>query len=306
MEVQLDVLRSSARDIHAVVRALSPASVSGDEARELADVLAEVERAAGSGIALLTPRVVETGAHAKVGHGSAPQWLASVSGTSSGVAKGRLAAAECAALTPTLRQALHDGELSSAQLAVVTKSAAEAPEATADLLDLVHQGASHQELRDEAARRRAGARGHQDERARRARVHAARHLRWHQCERGGVRGEFFCDEVTWAGVAPVLEAGAAQRWRAAGSAAGEPLDAHRLDAFIEMLAGSGGSGDSAGSLGDGRRRAHPHCVVLIDAGGLAPGHDQRCRDLRDRRYRPRLGGGGDRTAGRGGPAVPRP
>ena len=239
--------------------------MSGDEARELADVLAEVERAAASGIALLTPRVVETGAHAKVGHGSAPQWLASVSGTSSGVAKGRLAAAECAALTPTLRQALHDGELSSAQLAVVTKSAAEAPEATADLLDLVHQGASHQELRDEAARLRAGARGHHDERAQRARVHAARHLRWHQCERGGVRGEFFCDEVTWAGVAPVLEAGAAQRHRAAGSAAIEPLDAHRLDAFIEMLAGSADSG------GDGRRRGHPHCVVLIDAAALRRG-----------------------------------
>ena len=220
MEAQLATLRFAVSDIQAVVRVLSPTSVSGDQARELAAVLARGERAAASGIALLTPRVVETGSFSKVGHASAPEWLASVSGTSSGVAKGRLAAAEGAAVTPTLRQALHGGELSTAQLALVTKTAAEAPEATTDLLNLLEHGASHQELSDEASRRRAGARRADDEAARRSRVHARRHLRWHQQDGGGVRGEFSCDEVTWAGVAPVLEAAARQRWRAAGSRRG--------------------------------------------------------------------------------------
>jgi hypothetical protein len=267
-----------------VVRVLSPWSLSGDLALELAAVLAEAEKAAASGIALLTPRIVETGSFAKVGHASAPDWLASVSGTSSGVAKGRLVAAEGAAVTPTLRQALHDGELSTAQLAVVTKTAAEAPDATADLLDLVHRGASHQELSDEASRRRAGARRQQDERAQRQRVHAKRHLRWSQVEGGGIRGEFSCDEVTWAGVAPGLEAAAHQRWRAAGSQSGEPLEAHRLDAFIEMLAGSTGHAGQAGKAGHagqagkagkaddgGRSGARHHSLVIIDAEALRRG-----------------------------------
>jgi len=262
---------------------LSPSSISGEQARELADLLAEGERAAASGIALLTPRVVETGSFSKVGHASAPEWLATVSGTSSGVAKGRLAVAEGAAATPTLRQALHEGELSSAQLAVVTKTAAQAPEATADLLDLLHRGASHQELSDEASRRRAGALDKRNEADRRARVHAGRHLRWRQSDDGGIRGEFSCDEVTWAGVAPVLEAATRQRWRAAGSLSAEPLEAHRLDAFIDLMAGSGGSGGAGGaggargaggSAGDRRRGARPHTLVIVDAEALRRGTTQ--------------------------------
>ena len=63
---------------------------------------------------------------------------------------------------PTLTEALHEGGLSSAQLAVVTNAATEAPESTEDLLKLVDQGASHQELTDTAARKKAAAREPRD------------------------------------------------------------------------------------------------------------------------------------------------
>ena len=142
----------------------------------------------GLGVALFTPVVVETGSFAKEGHASAQDWLGTLSGSSAGAAKGRLAAAERAAVDPSLTEALHEGGLSPAQLAVVTNAATEAPESTGDLLKLVDQGASHQELTDAAARKKAAARSRETERLRRARVHTNRHLRVHQVDIGGRAG----------------------------------------------------------------------------------------------------------------------
>src|ERR1700722_5794071 len=221
-------------ELQEVVRTSTPESVSGDQARRFVERFAEVERASASGVALFTPVVTRTGSHAKKGHASAPEWLGKGSGSSPGAAKGRLAAAERAAADPTLTEALHEGGLSSAQLAVVTNAAAEAPESTADLLELVDSGASHQELSDTAARKKAAARSRESERLRRARVHTNRHLRVHQVDTGGVRAEIFCDEVDWARLAPRIEARAKGLWKAAGGGA-EPLEAHRLDALLELL-----------------------------------------------------------------------
>ena len=95
-----------------------------------------------------------------------------------------------------------------------------------------------------------------------SRVHSLRHLRWHQDDGGGIRGEFLCDEVAWARVAPVLEAEAARRWRRSGSSESAPLDAHRLDAFIDLLASSGQARE---------RSARTEAVVIIDAEALRRG-----------------------------------
>jgi hypothetical protein len=231
-------------------------------------------------VALFTPVVVETGAYAKEGHASAQDWLGTLSGTSAGAAKGRLAAAERAAVDPTLTDALHEGGLSPAELAVVTQAAAEAPGSTKDLLELVGQGASHQELTDTASRLKAGAKSREDERARRDRVHATRHFRWHQVDSGGVRGEFFCDEVHWARVAPSLEARAKELWKAAGGGSGgggsEPLEAYRLDAFLELLGASewsGGPFDPGGSSTPSKG-ARGQAIVVIDAAALRRGTSQ--------------------------------
>jgi len=260
-----DKLHAVLRNVQQLVREAGPRSVSGDEARSIVASFAEIERSAASGVALFTPRVVETGSFAKDGHASAQDWLGSLAGTSAAKAKGRLSAAERAAADPQLTEALHGSELSPDQLGVVATMANEVPEATESLLDLIEQGGSQQELSDTAARLRAAKRSRDSERVRQARVHTQRHFRWHQDEEGGIRGEFFCDEIAWARVAPGLEKETKARWKAAGSAAGESLAAHRMDALIDILAGSGG-GD-----GNGSGTAKVETLVIIDAAALRRG-----------------------------------
>jgi hypothetical protein len=289
MEKLYGDLERVAHDIQEVVRTSTPESVSGDQARRFVERFAQVERSAASGIALFTPVVVGTGSYAKEGHASAQDWLGTLSGTSAGAAKGRLAAAERAAVDPSLTEALHEGGLSVSELAVLTKAAAEAPASTADLLELVDQGASHQELSDTAARMKAAARSRETEHLRRARVHAHRHLRAHPVETGGVRAEIFCDEVDWARIDPSIEARAKELWKAAGGSGGaEALEAYRLDAFIEYFGSGGGSGGAEGSGAEGsgaegsgaegsrgRRRCakgpRGQAIVVIDAAALRRG-----------------------------------
>jgi hypothetical protein len=247
---------------------MAPGAISGDQALSMVSLFGAAERAAASGTALLTPVVVRTGSYTKAGHASAPDWLGAISGSSSGVAKGRLVAAERAADSPELAEALHDGHLSAAQLKIVADTSAVAPGAPGALLALIAKGASNQELSDAASRRRAAARKVECERERRARVHANRHFRWHQDDNGGIRGEFLCDEVAWAEVAAGLEADAKARWKAAGAAGGEPLEAHRLDAFLALMAEAGGATGRSGS-GPG-----PRAVVLVDAEALRRGTTQ--------------------------------
>jgi hypothetical protein len=266
-----DKLDAVWRDIQELVREAAPRSVSGDQARTIVASFAEIERSAASGVALFTPRVVETGSFAKDGHASAQDWLGSLAGTSAAKAKARLAAAERAAAEPRLTEALHESELSPDQLGVVATLANEVPESTESLLDLIEQGGSQQELSDTAARLRAAKRSRETERVRRARVHTQRHFRWRQDENGGIRGEFFCDEIAWARVAPGLEREAKARWKAAGSAAGESLAAHRMDALIDILAGSGAGGASGGSGGGSGSKAKVETLVVIDAEALRRG-----------------------------------
>jgi hypothetical protein len=255
---QLDAALS---DVRRIIREADPGRSCGDEAREIATRFSELERAAASGVALYTPVVVATGSYAKEGHGSPAQWMGTLAGSSEGTARGRLVAAECAASNRALTEALHSGALSIDQLSLVTKTTAEVKEAPDTLLPLLQGGATNQELSDAAARLRATARRRETERARRARVHTRRHFRWHQVEGGGIRGEFSCDEVAWARVAPGLEAAAKARWKAAGSKDGEPLDAHRLDALLGLMTGSSGSGAGA----------KVETLLLIDAEALRRG-----------------------------------
>jgi len=282
--------------IRGVVRHPVQGALSGHVAQEFVTLFSEAERAAASGVALYAPKVLESGEYTKEGDGSAAEWLGKVSGSSSGAAKGRLAAAARAARDPRVTEALHDGELSASQLELVTKTQAEVPDAAGDLLELMDQGASHKELSDAATRMRAASRSREDERLRRARVHTSRHFRWGQVEGGGVRGGFFCDEVEFARVAPRLEAEAKRRWKAAGNGigdgVGDSLEAHRLDAFIDLMGGGsgwagGGDDDGLGGGEDegeggpgpgpgsgpvaGPRPAAPRTLIIVNAESLRRG-----------------------------------
>jgi hypothetical protein len=251
-------LRVALEALTEFVRGAEPGALRGDEAREVVTVLAEIERTCASGIALLSPRVVETGSYAKAGFATASDWLAACAGSSSAAAKARLNTAERAATIPEVAGALHEGTLSSAQLSVVTSAAGADPEAAGTLLEMAAT-AGHQELADEASRLRACARSKETEQARRARVHASRHLRWRQAEGGGVRGEFLCDEVAWARVAPALEAATKARAKAAGAGCVDSYEAHRLDALLDLLSRQGTSG------------SRPRVLVHVDAEALRRG-----------------------------------
>jgi hypothetical protein len=272
-----DKLDAALRNVQTLVREAVPASVSGDQAKAIVASFAEIERSAASGVALFTPRVIETGSFAKDGHASAQDWLGSLAGTSAGKAKARLAAAERAAADPKLTEALHESELSPDQLGVVANLASEVPEATESMLELIDQGGSQQELTDTAARLKAAKRSRETERVRRARVHAQRHFHWRRDENGGIRSQSLCDEIAWARVAPELERNAKARWKAAGSEGGDSLAAHRMDALIEILGGGGGAveGGSGGSGGGGGSRggagAKVETLVVIDAAALRRG-----------------------------------
>jgi hypothetical protein len=242
-----------------VVRSARPRAISGEEAREIVALLAEAERACASGIALFSPRVVETGAFAKAGYASGPDWLGAVSGTSASAARSRLTAAERAQEFPEVADALHHGALSTPQLNLVTSASSFTPSAAPTLLGLVDEHASHQQLAEEAARLKACARSMESERARRARVRAARHLRWHQAPGGGVRGEFLCDEADWARVAPSLEAATKARCKAADATCADTYEAHRLDALLALLS-TGGAG-----------AARPRVLVHVSAEALRRG-----------------------------------
>ena len=257
-------LDAALHDVQKLVREAAPGSVSGDQAKRIVAAFAEIERSAASGVALFTPRVVETGSFAKDGHPTAQDWLGSLAGTSASKAKARLAAAERAAADPKLTEALHESELSPDQLGVVATLANEVPEATESLLDLIDQGGSQQELSDTAARLKAAKRSLETERVRRARVHTQRHFRWRRDENGGIRSESYCDEIAWARIAPGLERNARARWKAAGSEGGDSLAAHRMDAFIEIMGGGGGDGG-------GGATAKVETLVVIDAAALRRG-----------------------------------
>jgi hypothetical protein len=255
-------LKEAVHALRGVVQSVAPMAISGEEAFALVELFAEAERVVASGMARLTPRVVETGVYAKSGHASGPDWLAAVSGSSAGAARRRLAAAERAALEPGLARPLRDGKLSAPELKVLSDAAVAAPESLSSLVSMAVGASSYKELSDAADQAKCTARSTESARARRARIHAARHLTWHQADGGGIRGEFLCDEVAWARAAPRLENEAKKRWTAAGAIEGESLTAHRLDAFIDLLADAKRGGPSSSS---------PHALVLIDAAALRRG-----------------------------------
>jgi hypothetical protein len=274
---ELAALRGAEETISSLVQAVHPGSMSGDDARAAVELLAQVARSAESGIALLTPRVVETGVFTKGGHASAPDWLGAATGTSAGVAKGRLVAAQGATKVPGLDAALHDGALSSPELSLLAGAEAAVPGAAGTLLGLLRGGNSHQELSDEAARIKAAARSAEAEYQRRERVHARRHFRVGRSPDGGIRGDFSCDEVSWARVFPGLEAATRRRFKSAGAKSGVTMDMMRLDAFIELMERRGAATsvgtDEAGARGVavGEPAWRPEVVCIVDHAALMRG-----------------------------------
>ena len=128
IEHGLSLLREGVAELDADV-------LDGLEARRLVEAFAEYRKLADAGTTLAMPRVRTTAAWASAGyHRDAATWLASVSGTSVGVARATLETAERVAELPATAEALRAGRLSGAQANEVVAAAAMDPSAERALL----------------------------------------------------------------------------------------------------------------------------------------------------------------------------
>jgi hypothetical protein len=207
----------------------------------LAEELAQTEKVCATAKVRAAARAADCGAHR--GFGDATDWLARISGTSGGQARIMLDTAAALEECPQTKQAVDAGQLSLAQGAEITKTAASCPGTEAELVGLA-KGSSLGVLKDKARSRRLQATD-VDELHRRQQ--AAREIRHWRDDTGMVRGTFALPQVVGVPIVNRLEA-ETDRIRKAARREGsdEPRGAHAADALVKMLTGKGkGKADRA-------------------------------------------------------------
>lgn len=179
--------------------------------------------------ALFAARLAEVGG--KDDKEQAKRDLATAAGTSTKQAERAIASGRALAVNPDVDEAARSGQLSVDQLAIIAETAAEDPDAAAQLAKLA-PGRSLAELSDEAARLRAA---RTDAEARRRQVHAHRSLRqwtspdgtWHLSANGTPEaGAFIMAAVNAAGDEAFKAARAEDRR--------ESSDAYAFDGLVAL------------------------------------------------------------------------
>jgi hypothetical protein len=159
--------------IAGVVDGLDPDAVSGSAARELWSAFDRAERLCAAGKTLLARRLAAT--HQRNGGTrSAAEEMSRRSGSSAGAAKDSLDTSQRLPDQAPVETALRRGELSSAQVALISAAVAADPSQAERLTDLAGK-VSLAELREECARVKAAA--DPDPEATNRRIHARRELR---------------------------------------------------------------------------------------------------------------------------------
>ncbi|HVX21776.1 MAG TPA: HNH endonuclease signature motif containing protein [Acidimicrobiales bacterium] len=257
----LDIARQATGLLQRVLAAAVPEDLSGDDAAALAEAFAAAERVAAAGKALYAARVKATDGHRAAGCRDAASWLAGISGDPVGRARAILDTTDALLGSPAARDALVDGELSSAQAQVIGSAAAVDPSCGPDLVDLARR-ASYRELRDGASRAKRRARSEADEVARERRVHQRRYCRITEPDAGGLRIDAWVTKADGARLLARLQADADALFKEAWAAGRqEPRERHLADALVG-LADAGGAGGN---------RPVPHVVVRVDAAALRRG-----------------------------------
>jgi hypothetical protein len=166
------------------VKALEPGVYDPLGAKRLVGELAEIERLAATGKALMAARVADTDRSRKAR--STAKWLAEQSGSSVGEAAAAMQTAEQISKLPHTEEALRDGRISPAQARQIAEGSVTDPSAEDELLALAQSG-SMVELRDAARRKRAEG---EDETARYARIRRSRYFNHRVEPDGAVSGSF--------------------------------------------------------------------------------------------------------------------
>jgi hypothetical protein len=154
-------------------RDLEPGLLDGAGAQRALRKVARMEAICASAKARLARRVAETNAWQRGGHKTPAHSVAATTGTSIGEAAKVLKTAERLEELPHTADAFQAGRVSEAQAHEIASAAIEAPDAEHVLIHTA-KDRPHANLRDHAARVRAGAR---DEAEHHRRIHAERSLR---------------------------------------------------------------------------------------------------------------------------------
>jgi hypothetical protein len=250
----------------AVVDRFDPATVSGVDARRLAELLARGERICSAGKMLAARRVDECATWTGGGVRSSEEWLAAVSGTTVGAAVAQLDTAERLATQPAVEQAVKSGEVSAAQAAEIVQAAMVDPHAGERLVAAARSGASLRELRHRCRQVARAAGTPEEDRARAERLRAARYLRtWVDAEGAG-RGEFRMAPADYARFVARLKPFQDREFDTARRAGRhDSYAAYGADALIAMADAAAGrsSGGSGGPL-----RPASRVIALIDLAAL--------------------------------------
>jgi 5-methylcytosine-specific restriction endonuclease McrA len=214
-----------------------PARHSGDDCAAIVEELARTEKACAVARARAAARVADCGGQRVRGFRDAVDWLARVSGTSSGEAERDLRTARRLDDMPATRAASASGALSLGQADEIARTERECPGAEREMLVLA-QRHSLRALRDEGRKKRLGAIGAEDL-ARRQR--AARSFRHWRDDLGMVRFNGALEPHVGVPFVSRLDAETDRVRREAPRAErlATPWECSAADAFARLIAGAG-------------------------------------------------------------------
>jgi hypothetical protein len=263
-----EVLRESIESLRSVVADLDPGTLDGEQAKELVERAAELERLAGALKTFAAGRLAETGAWANDGpFRDAGAWMAHVAGTTIGRAKATIETARRLQSLPATAAALRSGALSEVQVDAIAVAATADPRAEGSLLRSA-EAEGVRGLKRACGRVEAAASTDQAERYERA--HAERRLRHRAISDVEglleMRGPIDLTAAVMAALEPIER----QRFEAAPeTGAREPAEARAFDAMVQMADESAMvAGESSG------RRAPATIVVRVDHSAFTRGRTE--------------------------------
>jgi hypothetical protein len=252
-------VKSCEQALAALCGEFDPDSIALSDAVAVYESAARMEKLTAGLKLRMAARAEESKAWRHAGFRSPAEWLARVSGTSTGAAHAELAASERLGELPGTADALSQGELSTVQATAIADAASVDPGAEERLVTKAKR-ASVRELRDECARTKAAA--DPDAYARYERIHRERRVRAFTDHEGAwnlhARGPAHLGAQVEAAVNALTD----QLFRQAqGEGRQEPREAYAFDALVAL----------AGQSGAGRAHLKYRALVRVDLEALTRG-----------------------------------
>ena len=259
-----EAVKDAVATLKSHVAELGHQSLSGADAADLLQLLAEGERVCAAGRTVAARHIEVSKIWQREGHRNAAEWIAAKTGTFVGHAIGALETAHRLEELPMTKAAFMSGSLSELQAREISAAAITDPRNERRLLDAARTHTAV-ELREECRRVRAAA--IPDEKQAYQAIHRGRYFRHWTDHDGAIRFDGKLTPDVGAGFLAAIDQRKARIFAdERGAGRREPSDAYAADALVELV------------LGDGPHpRAMIHVVVdhEVLTGGSASA-DQRC------------------------------